>query len=64
MIEVKGDTLRARTRWDQWRVLAPIAKDRFAAAGARVQFDRDRAGKITGYRLSAARTQNVVFVRR
>ena len=64
MIEVKGDTLRARTRWDAWRPLQPVAKDRFAAAGARVQFDRDRAGKVIGYRVSAGRSQNLIFVRR
>ena len=64
VIEAKGDTLRARTRWDQWRILTPMTKDRFAAAGARVQFERDRAGKVTGYRVSAARTQDLVFVRR
>ncbi len=64
VVEAKGDTLRARTRWSEWRPLQPVTKDRFVAAGARVQFDRDRAGKIAGYRVSAARTQNLVFVRR
>ena len=64
VIEAKGDTLRARTRWAAWATLQPIAKDRFGVAGARVQFERDRAGKVTGYRVSAGRMKNVGFVRR
>ncbi len=64
VVEVKGDTLRARTRWGPWVPLQPIQKDRFTTAGARVQFDRNGAGRIIGYRVSAARTQNLRFVRR
>ncbi len=64
VIEAKGDTLRARTRWAAWVTLQPIAKDRFSIPGARVQFERDRTGKVTGYRVSAGRMQNVGFVRR
>ena len=63
VLEAKGDTLRARTRWAAWLTLEPIAKDRFGLSGARVQFERDRAGKVTGYRVSAGRMQNVGFVR-
>ncbi len=64
VVEARGDTLRARTRWGPWVALEPIQKDRFSAAGARVQFDRNRADRVTGYRVSAARTQNIIFVRR
>ena len=63
-IEAKGDSLRARTRWAAWVTLQPIAKDRFGGAGSRVEFEWDRAGKVTGYRVSAGRMQNVGFVRR
>lgn len=64
VIEVKGDSLRARPRWAAWVTLQPIAKDRFGGAGSRVEFEWDRAGKVTGYRVSAGRMQNVGFVRR
>lgn len=63
VVEARGDTLFARTRWSapvRWR---PIGPDAFMVGGARIDVDRDRRGQVTGFRLSAARTQNLVFVK-
>ncbi|MHB1329495.1 MAG: serine hydrolase domain-containing protein [Gemmatimonadales bacterium] len=63
VVEVRGDSVFARTRWASpvwWR---PIGPDAFMAGWVRIDVDRDRRGGISGYRLSAARTQNVSFVR-
>ncbi|MGH7560187.1 MAG: hypothetical protein ACRENB_04120 [Gemmatimonadales bacterium] len=55
--------MKVRIRWGEWRTLEPIAPDVFTVIGAQVAFDRDRRGRVTGYRLSAARTLNVEFRR-
>ena len=62
-VQARGDTVQVRTRWGAWTNLEPMARDRFSAAGARVEFDRDKAGRVTGYRVSQARTRNVGFSR-
>lgn len=63
VLEVRGDTLRARMRWSEWQVLQPMARDRYTMPGFRADFDRDRAGRITGFRISAGRSHNVGFVK-
>jgi CubicO group peptidase (beta-lactamase class C family) len=65
VIEAAGDSLRARVRFGPWLGLKPIRKDEFAVvgAGAAIRFQRDRAGVVTGYRLDAARSRNIEFVR-
>lgn len=63
VVEARGDTLRARMRWGEWQVLHPMAKDRFTIPGLRADFDRDRAGRIIGFRMSAGRSRNVGFAR-
>ncbi len=63
VVEARGDSVFARTRWSTpvwWR---PIGPDAFMAGWTRIDVDRDRRGQISGYRLSAARTQNVSFVK-
>ncbi|MBX3147498.1 MAG: beta-lactamase family protein [Gemmatimonadales bacterium] len=63
VVEARGDTVTARTRWGdpvQWR---PIGPDAFMVGWVRIDADRDRRGQVTGFRLSAARTQNVAFVK-
>ena len=62
-VQARGDTVQIRTRWADWTNLEPMARDRFSAAGTRVEFDRDKAGRVTGYRTSQARTRNVGFVK-
>ena len=62
-VEAKSDTVKARTRWGEWRNLEPVANDLFVVAGVRVEFDRDKAGRVTGYRMSQARTRNVGFTK-
>jgi len=63
VIEARGDTLRARTRWDAWRPLVPMAPDVFVVGNARLRFERDRKGVVTGFSLSQVRTRNVGFER-
>lgn len=63
VVEARGDTLRARTRWDTWRPLTPMAPDVFVVGGARLRFERDRKGVVTGFSVSQARTRNVGFSR-
>jgi CubicO group peptidase (beta-lactamase class C family) len=63
VIQARGDTLVARTRWGPWLPLEPIAPDLFTVAGARVAFTRARGGAVSGYAVSQARTRNVGFVR-
>jgi CubicO group peptidase (beta-lactamase class C family) len=62
-IEVRGDALEARMRYGEWVTMEPIARDVFTALGGRVAFERGRKGDVTGFRLSAARLQNVEFTR-
>ncbi len=63
VVEARGDTVKVRTRWGEWRTLDPIALDIFVGTGTQVAFDRNRQGRVTGHRLSAARTLNVRFRR-
>ena len=63
VVEARGDTLRARMRWGEWQILSPMAKDRFTIPGLRAEFDRDKAGRIAGFRISAGRSRNVGFTR-
>jgi hypothetical protein len=63
VVQARGDTLVARTRWGPWLPLQPIAPDMFVVAGARVEFTRGRGGAVTGYTVSQVRTRNVGFVR-
>ena len=62
-IVVKDGALSVRSRYDAWRPMAPLAKDSFVAAGARMAFTRGKKGEILGFRLSAARLANVEFVK-
>ena len=62
-IEAKGDTVKARTRWSEWRVLEPVTRDMFVVPGVRVAFDRDKSGRVSGFRMSQVRTHNVGFRR-
>lgn len=63
VVQARGDTLVARTRWGPWLPLQSIAPDMFVVAGARVEFTRGRGGVVTGYTVSQVRTRNVGFVR-
>jgi CubicO group peptidase (beta-lactamase class C family) len=64
VVESQGEGLRVRVRFGPWTPLQPLTKDRFAAGGAAVTFERDKSGRITGYRLDAARSKNLRFERR
>jgi CubicO group peptidase (beta-lactamase class C family) len=62
-IATKGDALEVRARLGEWRPLKPQVRDAFTEGGAKLEFDRDKRGAVTGFRLSAARSQNIRFVR-
>jgi CubicO group peptidase (beta-lactamase class C family) len=61
VVAADGEGLKARVRFGPWLPLTPLAKDRFGAGAAAVTLDRDKAGRVTGYRLSAARSHNIRF---
>lgn len=43
--------------------LVPAGGDQFAAGGGRIEFTRDPAGRVNGFRYSVERARNVRFVR-
>lgn len=64
-VRMDGETLRARTRYGAWLTLEPLSPDVFSVVGvgARLAFSRDRRGAVAGFAMSAARTNNLAFVR-
>jgi len=63
VLAATGDTLWARMRWSDPRALRPLGRDVFLAQGSRVEFVRDGRGRVTGFKLSAARTLNLWFAK-
>ena len=55
--------LVAKVRYFPDRTLEPVFRDGFRYDRGNIVFERDTEGKITGYRLSAGRARNFVFVR-
>ena len=64
VVDVQADQLRVRVRYGPWTPLVGLRKDEFVVPGAAIVFDRDKAGKVIGYRLNAVRSRNIGFVRR
>ena len=64
VIAVRDGRLTARARYGEWRPLEVVRPDAFLIAGGIAVFDRDKLGKVSGFRYSAARTQNLRYVRR
>jgi CubicO group peptidase (beta-lactamase class C family) len=63
-LSVSGDTLTLTRRLSGPQVLRATAKDRFAAGSQQFLFERDAAGRVTGFTVQAGRVCNIRFVRR
>ena len=65
-IALESDSLVLHARNLPVSALGPTIRDEFesAAAGFTLHFARDRAGRVTGFTLTAGRTQGLWFERR
>ena len=62
-LSVKGDSLHLRWRRSDDMTLRPLFVDAFGMGGLILRFQRDAAGKVTGFRLQAGRVRNLLFRR-
>jgi hypothetical protein len=62
-LEVSGGSLRIRARNAAEGPLQAAAPDRFFVGHLELDFERDRRGRILGFRLSAGRIHDLGFVR-
>lgn len=62
-IALQGDTLRVTRRPGDVFSLRATRSDEFTGAGLTLHFDRNKAGAVTGLRVSIPRASNVPFVR-
>lgn len=62
-IQVEGEQVRLRPRLGEWVTLSRLRPDQFAGLGARLDFARDRAGRVTGFTWSAGRARGIVATR-
>ena len=60
-IEVQGGKLQARQRKHGSVELVPTQSDQFRTSQGRIDFDRDGAGAISGFRFSQQRSRNILF---
>lgn len=62
-ISVQRDSLHLRWRKSPDLTLRPVFADAFALGGTVLRFQRDAAGKVTGFRLSGGRVRHLRFVK-
>ncbi|MEO8451050.1 MAG: serine hydrolase [Gemmatimonadota bacterium] len=63
VIEVRDGKLMARSRYGRWMPLTVVRRDAFLVGQGIAVFERDKQAHVTGFKYSAARTQNLRFVR-
>ena len=62
-VREQGGALQVRAGYGDWRALMPFAPGVFSTGDSRITVERDKAGKVTGLRLDAARMLGIKLLR-